>query len=381
MLKIIKFLDRYIGSIVCRILGIFNFFSKTDAKKINPKKILVIQLWGIGESVLTLPAVKSLIQKFPKAGVDVLVTKRNKEVYNGIKGLNSIKKIDFSIMSIIEFVLSNFRKYDVVVDMEEYLNVSAIISFFAGKCRVGYSHGARSKIYNLKVYYDENIHVRDVFLELANSIGAEYKKEGLIQLNYNKKDRKNVDGLLKKYRISPKIIGISPGTAESAKCRMWPYEKYAEACNSVIEKYNATVMFVGTEEERRLADEIIKNIEKKENAVNLCGKFSLRELFYFVTKCDVFIGNDSGAMHIAAAQKVKTIGLFGPNLPQRFSPYGKGNAAIYKGENCIFSPCINVHKGQVPDCLYSKSGHDYQKCMKNISVNEVVAEVEKMIEY
>ena len=91
-------------------------------------------------------------------------------------------------------------------------------------------------------------------------------------------------------------------------------------------------MFVGTEEERRLADEIIKNIEKKENAVNLCGKFSLRELFYFVTKCDVFIGNDSGAMHIAAAQKVKTIGLFGPNLPQRFSPYGRECCNIQRRE-------------------------------------------------
>ena len=77
-----------------------------------------------------------------------------------------------------------------------------------------------------------------------------------------------MDGLLKKYRISPKIIGISPGTAESAKCRMWPYEKYAEACNSVIEKYNATVMFVGTEEERRLADEIIKNTKLDTATIN-----------------------------------------------------------------------------------------------------------------
>ncbi|MBI2653126.1 glycosyltransferase family 9 protein, partial [Candidatus Woesearchaeota archaeon] len=92
-----------------------------------------------------------------------------------------------------------------------------------------------------------------------------------------------------------------------------------------------------------------------------------------------FIGNDAGPMHIAAAQGVKTIGLFGPNLPIRFGPYGKGNTSLYKGYNCEFSPCINVHKGQVPDCLYPRNSNDYQKCMKNISVNDVLKEVEKLI--
>ena len=86
----------------------------------------------------------------------------------------------------------------------------------------------------------------------------------------------------------------------------------------------------------------------------------------------MFIGNDAGPMHIAAAQGVKTIGLFGPNLPVRFGPYGKKNESIYRGHNCQYSPCINVHKGKVPDCLYPKNSRDYQKCMKNIKVREVL---------
>ena len=55
------------------------------------------------------------------------------------------------------------------------------------------------------------------------------------------------------------------------------------------------------------------------------------------------------------SKHTKTIGLFGPNLPVRFGPYGKKNVSIYKGHNCQYSPCINVHKGQVPDCLYPKN--------------------------
>ena len=92
-------------------------------------------------------------------------------------------------------------------------------------------------------------------------------------------------------------------------------------------------------------------------------------------KLNWFIGNDAGAMHIAAAQGAKTIGLFGPNIPLRFAPYGKNNISIYKGEICEFSPCINVHKGEVPDCLYPKHSGDYQKCMKNIKVEDVLDKV------
>ena len=84
-------------------------------------------------------------------------------------------------------------------------------------------------------------------------------------------------------------------------------------------------------------------------------------------------------MHIAAAQGIKTLGLFGPNIPLRFGPVGDGNIGLYKRYNCEFSPCINVHKGQVPDCMYPKSSNDYQKCMKNISVNDALKEVEKLI--
>ena len=75
-------------------------------------------------------------------------------------------------------------------------------------------------------------------------------------------------------------------------------------------------------------------------------------------------------MHIASAMNIKTIGLFGPNTPTRFGPLNKKSKAIYKKMPC--SPCINVHKGQVPECFYSEVSKDFQKCMKEIKVNDVL---------
>ena len=172
---------------------------------------------------------------------------------------------------------------------------------------------------------------------------------------------------------------VAPGAAESAKSRMWPFERYAELCDELIEKYNAKVIFTGTPDESNLIKLIQDKIEKKESTFNAAGEINLNQLFCLIEKCKLFIGNDSGPMHVAAAQGVKTLGLFGPNLPARFGPYGKNGIGLYKGYNCQFSPCINVHKGQIPDCLYPKDSNDYQKCMKNISVDDAIKEVEKLV--
>ena len=381
-IEAIKFFDRHLGGIICAILGVFSGHrhrEEFNAKSF--KNILVVQLWGVGESILTLPSICALSQNFSNIGIDVLVTQRNKDVYFGNNAIKRLIKLDTGLFSIISFILSNFRKYDVVIDMEEYLNISSIISFFVGKTRIGYSHNARSRLYTARIDYNDKQHVAQTFLDLARVLKVDYKKERLPNLVYTKLDEENVEKLLKKSSVENQalIIGIAPGAAESAKCRMWPYDKYAELCNTLITNYSALIVFVGTKEEKRLIEAIEPKIIQKNNILNLAGMLSLRELSYFVKKCKLFISNDSGAMHVAAVQGTKTIGLFGPNLPVRFGPYGKGNIAIYKGHNCKFSPCINVHKGEVPDCLYQNDSEDYQKCMKNISVEDVLGKVEKMM--
>ena len=84
----IKFADKYIGNAICRALALFRP-NKTLSFK-EPKKLLIIQLWGIGETILTLPAVNALKQKFPNSEITVLATSRNQDVYYGIKGIKLI---------------------------------------------------------------------------------------------------------------------------------------------------------------------------------------------------------------------------------------------------------------------------------------------------
>src|SRR3989338_6250802 len=129
--KLIKFLDRYVGSFICLILPFF----PSKIKKSGYKKILLIQLWGLGETVLSLPAIKELRQRYKNSTIDVVTTGRVKDVFYNNEGISSIKVINLNPFSVKWFILKNFMKYDLVIDMEEYLNISAIIAFYAVKER------------------------------------------------------------------------------------------------------------------------------------------------------------------------------------------------------------------------------------------------------
>jgi len=369
----IKFLDRYLGSLICSILSLSKLFH--FKKKPDIKDILIIQLWGIGESVLTLPAINNLRKKFPKANVDILLTERNKDVYFNNKDINRMIPIRLNPVSIIKFFLAKYKKYDLVIDMEEYLNISSIISFFVGRKRIGYSHNIRSALYTDTVRYNDEQHCSQTFADLLNPLNINSKIDKLIKLNYSSDDKKTIDEILKnKIKKNNLIVGIAPGAAESARSRMWPKENFIELTNRLIKKNkNIKIIFTGNNEEKKLIDEIKNKIKEKDKIINLAGKITLKQLFYLVTGCDLFISNDAGPMHIAAALETKTIGLFGPNLQERFGPLNKKSVSIYKGNICKFSPCINVHKGEVPDCCYK--GKDYQKCMKEIKVDDVLKNI------
>ena len=181
------------------------------------------------------------------------------------------------------------------------------------------------------------------------------------------------DKLLKNHNIGKGdfIVGLGIGAAESVKERMWPKERFAAVADYLIEEYNANIIFIGSKEEEGLANETQNLMENKDNSLNLAGKTSIREMFCLISLCKLFVGNDSGPMHVAAAQGVRTIGLFGCNLPARFAPFGKKNVSIRKQSGV---PCINVHKGEVGKCRYGMEN----ACVKNIEVGDVIRIIDKM---
>ncbi|MBN1502544.1 glycosyltransferase family 9 protein [Candidatus Woesearchaeota archaeon] len=353
--KLIRFVDKYVGVPICYFLYPLKLF---DRKPQATQRILVIKLWALGDSVLTLPLIKALREHYPNSRIDVVVQERNKEVYTEIDYIDNV--------ILLSKVWNINKYYDLVFDLEPYLRSSAILGLILGKMRVGFSDQDRSVLYNKSVKFRKDQHMTENYLDMLRVLGHEYDTKNLKKLQVAEKDKKVVREFLNKNKLK-KFIGFCTGAAESSRdIRKWP--RFAELGDILIRK-GYKIVFVGSPNEREEIEEVIRNIKSKGNTINTAGKFNLKQTFFLIENCKYFISNDTGPMHIAAAQGVKTIGLFGPNTPILWAPLGEGNISIYHGKDvCPLSPCIKNDQGHMPDCI-NKSNRVI--CMKSISAEEV----------
>ncbi len=357
--KIVKTIDKYAAGLLCILLSPFSLRKRLVFNRID--RILVIKLWAVGESVLTLPMIKILREKYPKAQIDVMAMGRNKDIFESCRYVNEV----IGMRPIL-------RRYDLVIDCEPWMNTSALISFFAGRNRVGFSHGVRALMYNKRVNFNDKQHEVLTFLDMSKTVDAWHKPEKLVKLNVSKEDSEKVANFMRRKDLNGFLVGMAPSVAESAKSRMWPLLRYARVIEHVVNKMNGKVVLAGTEADLPILNELLDLLDKgtRKKVVLSAGKLTLKQSFALIGKCRVFVSNDTGPMHIAAAMGVPTVGLFGPNNPVRFAPYGKQNISIYHKKAC--SPCINVHKGQINEC------REGIECMSDILAEEVIEAVEKL---
>ncbi|MBW3012540.1 glycosyltransferase family 9 protein, partial [Candidatus Woesearchaeota archaeon] len=357
-IALIRKIDKSIIAFLCIFFGLFvKIFARRKFDKSKVKKILVIKLWALGDSVISLVLINQIRKKFPKAQVDVLVQDRNKDVYWGNKDINNTH-----ILGFFKFI-KLFRRYDLCFDTEPYLNISALIAFFLSRYRVGFAEQTRSILYHKTVKFKRTQHMVQNYLDKLRVLGFDVDADKLVKIQMPKPYKENVERLLKSYGIKPRdyIVGITPGVAETVKSRMWPIERMAELADKILDKYKVKIIFVDSPGNKVFVEKIMSMMKHKDNVYNLAGQTKVTESFYLIEKCSIFISNDTGPMHVAASQGVKTIGLFGPNTPKLWGPYGKKNIALYHKVQC--SPCILNEKGIFPECIYNGTKL-YQQCMK-----------------
>ncbi len=153
-----------------------------------------------------------------------------------------------------------------------------------------------------------------------------------IKLSRNKDFKNNKLQEILKLKKKYKLIMIAPSANWIGK--IWPSERYLDLVNRLIKHSffkKSLFIFVGPSDERYLVEKVFGL--KKPYIFDLFGNSSLIEIFYIMKNCKLFIGNDSGLMHLAALAKIKTIGLFGPSNKFKYRPWGEGNICISSPKN------------------------------------------------
>ncbi|PKK91493.1 MAG: hypothetical protein CVV64_06985 [Candidatus Wallbacteria bacterium HGW-Wallbacteria-1] len=154
------------------------------------------------------------------------------------------------------------------------------------------------------------------------------------------------------------------GGARFAHTKGWPTERFTELARRVHSEYGLFPILVGTSDEADILRSFVLELEKRNiSYLNLAGRLELGGLAALCSGASLFIGNDSGPMHIAASQNCPVVGLFGPSDPVRWGPWSSRGKVVTAGLSCSPCPQINCATGR--------------GCMAEISIDmawKVVAE-------
>lgn len=208
------------------------------------------------------------------------------------------------------------------------------------------------------------MHELEAFLDLARVLNIETtnKKLELWPQEENFKDAKDC---LKRLSVNSDFMILHTEVSATGRQRQWPLEKFAQLGNIIREKYNLKILIASSASGSREAEELNSLLGKE---AGLLIGMQLLTLFVIAGKARLVVTNNTGFMHLAASAGTAVIGLHGPTSPVKWGPWGNKGLAIKSNLSC--SPCLY---------LGFEYGCKTNKCMRQIQVDEVLMQVEKIL--
>lgn len=312
-------------------------------------KILVRAPNWVGDAVMAIPALEAIRRARAGDEITVLAQPAVAELYDGQPFADRILRYDVRGGHRgwlgRERLIAALRKekFDAAVVLQNAFE-AAWLAWRAGiPERVGYARDGRGRLLTraVPVPHPGEIprHESHYYLELLRRAGWIDAVPVIppIDLTVSDSARAGAEGTLRAAGARPNAwrCAIAPGASYgAAKC--WPPERFAQLADRLISECGADVLFFGTSNEADLAARIRSDM--KSPAISLVGQTSMRDLAALFACCSVFIGNDSGAMHVAAAAGLPVIGIFGSTDPEGTSPVTDQFTLLREPVSC--SPCF-----------------------------------------
>jgi ADP-heptose:LPS heptosyltransferase len=169
---------------------------------------------------------------------------------------------------------------------------------------------------------------------------------------------------------TPPVIALHPGSGSYSLARRWPVERYAELGRRLHDTYGARLLLVGGPEERSLVQSMLDLLGRPDWAEDATGAHSPHQLALRLSRCALFVGNDSFPMHLAAAVGIPTVAVFGPSNADAWGPYtpdAPERARIVHRTDLACMPCI--YRGHA---LGTPQGCPPRPCLTELSVASVL---------
>jgi ADP-heptose:LPS heptosyltransferase len=326
-----------------------------DMKEV--KKILVIKTRGIGDTVLSTPLYTNIKSYFKAARITCVANPASTEILKS--NLNVFKVIEYKGFFLTAFRILLAGKFDVVICPQASLRTALLALASRSQFRVVNNHNGRNYFTSIRVRkpeeYEDAID-RDLDCLRAFGIPAKDKK---VKLFYNERKVPDIFGV--DFRGKEKIIGISVSASRLNK--MWNKERFAELADKLINDYNYKVIFIDDPTNPEALKQVLSLMKKP--PLIYCNR-NVKTVMGLISNFSVFVGNDSGLLHIAAALSVPSVAIVGPEEADIFHPYSEKDRHFVLSAELECKPCWKKECA-VPLCLDA------------ISVKEVLKAVLKAV--
>jgi exopolysaccharide biosynthesis WecB/TagA/CpsF family protein len=348
-------------------------------------RYLIVQLADIGDLVLSTPALAALREAHPDAEITLLTTAHSAPVVEGTGLVDKIVTFDKHTFDNPKALLQrrNLRKalslagqlhrgkYDATVFFHHFTTRFGAFKFVAlawsaaSKRRIGLDNG--NGWFLTERLPDGGFgakHQAQYWLDLVGLLGANTSARPAV-VKMESKDVRSGDLLGHPYRhdMVPLVV-IHAGSGGYSLARRWDTEKFAVVADRLHEEYGAQIVLVGSAGD----DTNAVKAAMKTQPIDLSGQTNPAQLAAVLRSADLFIGADSGVMHIAAAVGTPVAAIFGPSNPDAWGPWPPGGKSIVVRSAPECSPC-----SYVGDSVGLRHGCAARTCMRMVTADQVLA--------
>ena len=331
------------------------------------KRVVVRGTNWVGDSVMTIPALRALRRVLPDANITLVIRPGTKGIFAEADFIDDILVYDRKgALSVIPQMREwKRRKFDLALLFQNAFE-AALIPFLAGvPLRLGYATESRHALLTHplelpdwrssrhEVFYYLYLVTALEQLLFGQSAICESEPDASIQISEAR--RVEATELLRAYGVTEDdaLVAICPGSINS-RAKRWPAEAYAALADRLIES-RRRVLLIGSKDEVDVSEEVTRRM--RHQPVVLTGKTNLDQVTAVLGRADLIVTNDTGPAHIGAALGRPTIVIFGPTNPLTTRPFSLDAEILRHPPEC--APCM------LRDCPID------HRCMTAITVEEV----------
>ena len=327
------------------------------------RTICVIHLNQIGDLVFSLPLLKALKDHYPAAGIHSVARPFLHGLLKDSPFVDRIIPRGDTLRLRAGLLLSLRRgSYDLVITLPRSEEALLLAGLSGARVKAGFAHWP----------WDLGLDVKEVVqghnswfnnARLLDRLGVPVTQDNYVGLL-------RVDGLPAVEGLPWRYAVVSPGASRRRLAKAWDEEKFARVIARLSMEFGLSCVLVGGNDTAECTGTISAYVEKflrggVLQVRDLAGKINLRELTAVLKKAKLFVGIDSGVMHMASSLDIPTVGIFGPTDPFYVAPQNARSMVVRKELDC--SPC------------YLREPCEHRRCLEELEVDAVLEACRKVL--